>query len=511
MTRGVLAGTAGMLWLRATSLVAVPLLVSELGLALYGVWALTDVLIAGQGLVDVGVLQATVKFVADADADDDPATARRVVRYGLVWYTILNVVVAAAVIALVVPLPGWLDVPVTQVTDARILLVGGAGLFAVSNYSYVFGHALLGLQDATTLNVVYGVSRLPYLALLALTALADWGPPGVVGATAGMYVIQAGCLAVVLDRRLPRGESGRAPVVTARDLVRFGSRTYVATAADFVVLQAPKLVAARISGAASAGRFDLASRIPVVAASTSYPVQGPTVAAAARLARRGRSEDVAVLLARVTRYLLVGLLPLFGVVLVAGPAMLELWLGERGTGLAGPLRWLLPGMLANAVLVGAIAVLIGVGAPGVVARYKVVLLLGTLGFMVGAGAEWGLTGISGGLSVAAVVAAVYLGILVHRHLGSAPLAASAREAGRPLAAASAAAATTAAVAFGANLDSEPWIVAVVLVVAYAVLVFPTRAVTRDDLQFAGRALRTGRDVARSPDSGSAFGDVGVEV
>ena len=142
-----------MLWLRLTSLIVVPLLVDELGLALYGVWALSDILISGQGLIDVGMLNATVKFVADADAVDDIAGGRRVVRMSLVWYTALNVAVVAVVAALLGPLRGWLDVG-HNVDGARVLLGGAALMFVVSNYAYLFGHALLGLQDAAVVNLV---------------------------------------------------------------------------------------------------------------------------------------------------------------------------------------------------------------------------------------------------------------------------------------------------------------------------------------------------------------------
>ena len=482
-----------MLWLRVTSLVAVPLLVHELGLALYGVWAITDVVIAGQGLIDVGMLNATVKYVSDADTDDDPGAARRVVRLSLAWYTILNVGVAALLLSLLTHLPGWLEVPHALDSDAQILLGGGVALFAISNYAYVYGHALLGMQDATTLNVVYGISRFPYLALLAATSLSDWGATGVVAATLVMYAIQAVWLAAVVRRRLPRVPIRSPEPVSPRELARFGSRTYVATMADFVVLQAPKLVATRVHGAASAGRYDLASRLPVVASSAGYPLQGPTLAAAARLTRQQRHEDTAALVARVTRYLLVVGAPVFAAIFLAGPEAVRVWVGSAGADLAGPLRWLVPGLFLNTILVGVLTVLTGAGEPGLVARYKLVLLLSTFGLVTGAGFKWGLSGISGGLSVAAVASAVYLGILVFRRLGASTLSEVARASAGPVAALLGASAVTAAVVGGIGLHAAyPWLPTAILVIAYGALLPVTRGITASDLRLIRDSL------ARSP-------------
>ena len=476
-----------MLWLRLTSLIVVPLLVDELGLALYGVWALSDILVSGQGLIDVGMLNATVKFVADADARHDTAAGRSVVRLSLLWYTILNVVVITVVAALLGPLPGWLDVHGPLVDDARVLLGGAAVIFAVSNYAYVFGHALLGLQEAAIVNIVYSVSRLPYLVIIGVTVAAGWGVWGVVVAGLLMYAIQTIWLAKVVRHRLPPTAGGGGSTVSARELARFGSRTYVATVADFVVLQVPKLAAARIAGARSAGRYDLATRLPVVAAASAYPLQGPALAAAARLAAHGRHDDATSLAARATRVLLVVLLPLFGAIFIAGPEVLEWWVGDDGAGLEAPLRLVLPGLLLTTAAVGVLSALTGTGAPGAVARYKLVLLVATVALVSVGGALEDLAGISAGLSMAAAIATLYLLMIVRRAFGVSGLRELAVASARPALAALAGALVATLFAIS-GLGGWPWVPALALVVTTAALWRPTRAVEPSDVAAVRDAL-----------------------
>lgn len=491
MAGGVLAGLGGLVWARLTGLLAVPLLVAGLGLPLYGVWAISDLLLTSQSLIDLGGLGAAAKFVAEAESDGDGAAIRRVIRISLLWYAAIGVIFAAGVLVILPFMPGWLGVSAADVGPTRVFLIATAALFSLSNFAYVYGSVLQGMQALAVVHAVTSASRAPYLGLVALSWWRGWGVGGVVAATAVMYAIQLVGMRRAALRRIPPSARSVRPPVSLRAYLDYGAKTYVAGVAEFGVLQLPRVAGAVLLGASGAARADLAFRVPTVALAMAAPLLTPMLPAAARLAARGRNADLGRLAARVTRYLLLVCAPVGLVTVVAGPALLVAWVGHAGDGLDAPVRAATVAVGVQTVVAGCGLVIAGMGAPGDLARYRVVLLALSAALVIGVGRPLGLTGVAIGVASASVLAGLYL---VAQPLGRLPEARRrvVSAAWRPLLALlPAAAASALALAAGGGVASAAG--AGVVVDGAAVILLG--AVHREDLRIVLLPLRGRRSPA----------------
>jgi O-antigen/teichoic acid export membrane protein len=103
----------------ALSFLLAPLMVSRLGVASVGVWAVTGAVVQYAALLDLGVTRATTRFVALHHGQGDLPSAHRVVTFAAVVLGSLGLMLLIAVAALAPTINGWLDTGLNS-SDARL-------------------------------------------------------------------------------------------------------------------------------------------------------------------------------------------------------------------------------------------------------------------------------------------------------------------------------------------------------------------------------------------------------
>ena len=407
MAVGVLSGMWGTLAGRAAGLVAVPFLVRALGLPLYGVLSIAGILVGSQGLIDLGVSSTATKFVAEAQATSDHCEAWRILRLALAAYTVVSVVFALIMVPLLNRIPRWLHLASSLYAPAKILLVGAVVLYALTNYAWVLSSVLQGLQRLEIVNTALAISQVPYLVVIILTVRYGWGAQGVIAALSCLYGAQILLMIPPLISGMPSGP-GTGCRHGLRSFIRFGASLQFAQWAQFAAFQLPRVLAGIYLGAATAGRLDLALRLPIFAAGVAAPLFPTLIPAASRLSAQGRSGSLRELYTRATRYLGVAALPAFAVVLVAGPRILRWWIGPTTIGLSWPVRVLAAAFLINTITGIATQMLIGIGKPGVVARYNGFLLILSFIFLFSVRGTGGILGIAAAMGGAIAGSAFYV-------------------------------------------------------------------------------------------------------
>ena len=406
MAVGVLSGMWGMLAGRAAALVAVPFLVRALGLPLYGVLSIAGILIGSQGLMDLGVSSATTKFVAEAQAASDRREAWRILRLALAAYTVVSVVFALIMAGLLNRIPRWLHLAPALYAPAKILLAGAVVLYALTNYAWVLSSVLQGLQRLGIVNTAVAISQVPYLVVIILTVRYGWGAQGVIAALSCLYGAQILLMISLLFFCMPSGpDTGYRHGL--RSFIGFGASMQFAQWAQFAAFQLPRVLAGIYLGAATA-RLDLALRLPIFAAGVAAPLFPTLIPAASRLSAQGRSGSLRELYTKATRYLGVAALPASAVVLVAGPRILRWWIGPAAIGLSWPVRVLAAAFLINTITGIATSMLIGIGKPGVVARYNGFLLILSFIFLFGVRGTGGILGFAAAMGGAIAGSAFYV-------------------------------------------------------------------------------------------------------
>ena len=101
--KNVLWSGASYLAAPAVQLVCAPFLIHRLGTDVYGVWMLVNSVLAVSGLASLGLGDATIKYVAQYRAKNDPEAVVRVIRSTLTLYVLLGLL-AALVISALAPL-----------------------------------------------------------------------------------------------------------------------------------------------------------------------------------------------------------------------------------------------------------------------------------------------------------------------------------------------------------------------------------------------------------------------
>src|SRR3954468_9900116 len=88
------AQSADLLTAYLFSLLLAPLMLDRLGLALFGVWAVTGAMATYAGLADLGITRSLARFVALYDVRGDPAAIGQCVGLGLIAITAVTAVAA---------------------------------------------------------------------------------------------------------------------------------------------------------------------------------------------------------------------------------------------------------------------------------------------------------------------------------------------------------------------------------------------------------------------------------
>ena len=241
------------------SFLLAPLMLNRLGLAQFGVWAVTGALAQYARLLDLGVASSLARFVALYDADGDRRAIEELLGIGLLAAAAVSALILTAA-AFAAPLVSEI-VGVLGTGEMRTVLLCSAGIAAANLLAAVITAVPLGLRRmgppnvaATIGNVVNFAASAVALALstqLTTYALAN------AGAAAGCLLLAFGSLIYVWAAPLAR----RPTLVRTREIVSFGVKSQTVTLAELVNTQTDKLIIAAMIGPRTAGAYDIGNRV----------------------------------------------------------------------------------------------------------------------------------------------------------------------------------------------------------------------------------------------------------
>jgi O-antigen/teichoic acid export membrane protein len=264
---------------RLSAVLAVPLVLHSLGPALYGVWVVGGALIMIQGLFDLGIGAALVRYVAVEASRGSRSAVLIVLRRGGAFYVALSVAIS---------LPLWVfadeiaslfpSVHASATGEAASLLRYVAVSFALTNVALVLASLLQGVNRVDAAYRDQTLGWLLYVPLLAI-GLQFGQAVHVVGlAWVGAYTLQLLLLSVSswsAVRRLPRNT---APAPSLGEMFLLGGWWQLSSWADFATFQLPRLLGAFILPATSLVELDVALRAAQVVVApffAAYPLVLP--------------------------------------------------------------------------------------------------------------------------------------------------------------------------------------------------------------------------------------------
>jgi len=325
--RNTVAQTAVLVTAYVFSFVLAPVMLARLGLAQFGVWAVTGAFATYAGGMDLGITRSLSRFVALYHAKEDRRAVDELFTLGLlavgtVWLIASTAAIVAAPLA-----AGALD-DVLTTGEMRVVLLSSVAISATNAWRNVMRAVPQGMENFVppnvaemafnTLNFVLSVVALVVSSELAVYAAANVAA-GVVGLAFGLVALRhvIGRLRV----RLP----SRALV---REVLGYSLKSQLMWLSDVSVTQSAKVILAVVVDVRLAGAYEIAGRVVVAAKAVSVlSISAMVPTATARIAREGKGIIGDFYRRYTTRAVSVSL-PFLAFLCVSSPALLVAWLGE---------------------------------------------------------------------------------------------------------------------------------------------------------------------------------------
>jgi O-antigen/teichoic acid export membrane protein len=348
----------------ATYIFIYPFLLKSLGPAQFGLWALLCV--PGQliAIGDFGLSTALIKLIAELSPVRDRERALHLASAGTIVFAVIGAIMMTVVFVWQFEILHWLRIAPALLPDARVLLLGMAGVISISLLGNVYTAILSGVQRMDLAHALQIGSSL--LNAAGIVALIKWhtGLTGLMLCNAASAVA-VWFVAIMLVRRMlvvPWILVPKTRLESFRSLIGFSVYVSVTAVASVLMEPSVKVMLARYGSIEYVSFFELASRIVAQCRSLFQFILLPLLPAASLIMyERGR---VALLYSRSMRFLTLTAIPVCLCVAVFARPIIHLWLGKDVVLVENALALLAIGWLFNILTVPDFLLMQGMNLPG---------------------------------------------------------------------------------------------------------------------------------------------------
>jgi O-antigen/teichoic acid export membrane protein len=341
LVRNTLVNGLGSVFGILIGLALTPFMIDRLGLSSYGVWSLALTLTFSGGyaaLADLGVEGATVRYVAEASAENDTRAISQTVSSTLLLLSAIACCLAPVAVALAHPLVLLFGVSAHRRGAAELCfaLVGAGLVFELPARAFVA--ALEGMQRYAAIQAAELVRTLLQATLYVVVLLEGWG----VAALGGALVASSLCMLVAYWGLAHRAVVGlRASPLHAsraelRRIVRFGGGLFTLRLLSTIYHQMDKVIVGIVLGSGAVGLYEIANKINAAAATMSS-VSVSAVVPAAAYARRNAAV-VRDMFVRGSCYATAASLPFAVAGFIFARPLLVSWIGPQAAPAASVAR-----------------------------------------------------------------------------------------------------------------------------------------------------------------------------
>jgi O-antigen/teichoic acid export membrane protein len=344
IVRAIASNYAALAAQAALLLILTPYLIDRRGAAVFGGYALVVAISGYMRLLDLGLGPTIARFVARHRTEAQELS--RIVAGGLAVSSLLAAValLGAALVAVADPNARAGN------EDLTLALVIGVAAGALQVPLRTFGHVLYGL-DRLPLRNGYSVLR-AVLVLGAIVASVEAGAslPEFVLAGAAAEVLISAAQAIHCLRTTPglRPRPRYARLGEIRGLLRFSVGVLALSVSAQVSLYGNTIVLAAAIGTSAVAVYSVAARLVEGAALAMNQVSDVFMPALAKLDSRNEHERARGMVRKGVAVSFVLAVPLVGVLIGLGPALIESWVGSGFDDSATPLALLAAGIVLNA-------------------------------------------------------------------------------------------------------------------------------------------------------------------
>jgi O-antigen/teichoic acid export membrane protein len=405
--------------------VVTPILVRQLGPSLYGIFALTTVLISMLSALDFGVGTSLVKFLSEHIAKRETAVVDRLIGSSLVFYGAVGA--AGAVTSWVVALVGpehIFNIPPADVDVAKLAFAVAGFSFLFSMVGKVFRSVPLAVQRYEfPLAINVALNTASAVATIVLV-YSGFGLGAVVTVVAAVEAARATASAVVARRLLSR--SVMTPSfdrATFARLARFSGYLFLASVGAIVLFEFDRLLIGALAGVKTVSYYVVPGAVAAQIYIAVTSLASITIAASSDLVARGDVERLHQLYVRSTRAVVPFILSLSIPVFILADQGLRYWISADFADHSTDVLRLL--VLTYAILALTIVpwnIVVGVGRPRLPATFNALLAVLNVALVIVLVPLFGIVGAASAYLVSSVPALGLIWYVERRVLTRSPSA-----------------------------------------------------------------------------------------
>jgi O-antigen/teichoic acid export membrane protein len=288
----------------ALTIVVTPIVLHYVGAEGYGIFALATVFVGFLAVLDFGVGAATIRYVAEAVAEERFDRAREVVRTSLLVYAVVGLIGCGfATVAGCLFLSSWFGISPSRIGTARfVFIVAGVGFFLT-----MIQNALAAVPPAMQRYAI--TARVS----LALTTIATLGTVAVLAAglgLRGMIIVAAAepLLAFLAYRHYTRKLLGRftlAPIwqpTLLREMASFSGLVFLGNIGGLILFQLDKILIGVLGSTRQVTYYVVPGNIAQRIHTASATVNAVVLPSATALTVASDRKRIASLYQRATRF-----------------------------------------------------------------------------------------------------------------------------------------------------------------------------------------------------------------
>ena len=397
-----------------------PFVVHHLGNTAFGVWVLIVSLTSYLGFMDLGVRNATTRFVAKFHAQGDHGSASRTVSSALAIFSSSGALaIVLAILAALFAVP-FFKIPADFQSVARIAFFLGGLNIAAWLVNGVFSGVIVGLQRFDLLNKA-GVAIGALRAVVVVIALGSGG---------GLITLALIELASILTRCLTSVWWTYRLYPELRLRLSFGGRQYVGMIFSFslfsflldvatdLIYYSDAVVIGAFLPVAMITFFSIAANMRNYARGLVAGLANTLTPAASKLDAEARHDKLQQLLLGGVRYASLIMLPIALTFILRGKTFIGLWMGQEYADPSGHVLWILSlALVFSACNQSAQAVVLGVSKHKLVVPAVVAEGLANLGLSIALVRTMGIVGVAWAAAIPSIaVSLLFWPLYLRRYL-----------------------------------------------------------------------------------------------
>ena len=312
------------------NLVAVPVLVNNLGNADYGLLTLVLALVGYFSLLDISATQGSTRFIAEYDSLGQPRQANEVISFGLFIYLTIGLVGMILIYgAAPFLIKSVFEIPATSTATALTTLKLAAVAFLFSQLQSYLGSIPQAMQRfgvSAAAEAFFG-SAAPLLSMGV--AILDGGIEDVVSARLGLSIINVGVLLIIVLRLRPDFKLAKAGKSIRRRLLSFSAFSYLSNIAGVSYAYADRMILGILLGLNDITLYSVPTTLVNRLFGMTYRLGSVIYPAASKLAAVGDKQGVRQVYLLASRYMTAINSLLILMLVVYGQDLLRLWVGPQ--------------------------------------------------------------------------------------------------------------------------------------------------------------------------------------